>query len=115
MDVDAIEYQRNEVISEGDQISRVDSSNLEPHIEQRTSHSKRTLGLDKEMEGELTSILLDTGGGITSISEGSAADLQEKLLGPRLVRPSVGRARVRTVFDQEDIITTQTVPLMPTI
>lgn len=64
----------------------------------------------KKTKGGPMKILLDTGSGITPISEGLAAELQENISGVKLTQPSLGPARVRTVFGQEHTISRKTAP-----
>lgn len=54
-----------EVSGAGDQVPRVDASELDLHIELLLSHVHGEIGFDGVFEGEQVSILLDSGGGAT--------------------------------------------------
>lgn len=73
---EAIDYARIEAVSgEGDQISRVDATQLESHIEPLTCHLHGEIGLDGVIEGSQVSNLLDCGNGVTPVSEESVKEL----------------------------------------
>ena len=63
----------------------------------------------------MVKVLLDSGSGMTSISEGVLARLQIDHPGFSLERPFQGAARVRTAFGEQRIVDRQTVPLFLTL
>lgn len=88
---DAMKYARVEVTGEQcDQISRVGTTQMESHVEQRTSHLNGTLRLDEVIDAEKVKLFLDRGSGISSISEGLVAGGQGTVSGVQLTRPFVG-------------------------
>lgn len=67
---DAIEYSRVEVLErEGDQILRVSTSRMEPHVERLKSLLNRTSRLDGVVDVKMVETFLDFGSGITFISD----------------------------------------------
>lgn len=99
VDQNTIEYPRPGVMNNGvgDQISRLDSNNLGSHIEPLDIHFNRTPGLlDGEIEWEPLRILLDTGSGITYISEGLVVELFEKFSSVELIRLILGQKHTIT-------------------
>lgn len=74
-----IDYARVEVFSGGeDQISRVDTLEVEPRIEPLTSDVHEMLGLDGVIEEAPVSVLLDSGSRVMAILEEVVKDVQRK-------------------------------------
>jgi len=84
-----------------------------PHIECLVQHVRAKLSVPKM--GEKTSVdvvdLLDSGSGVTAISEALLAELQQRVPDVKLDKPFDGKARVETATGDVRNVETETYPL----
>ena len=110
-------YARVEVLKSGEGAARVEQLNTQPHVEFLAQHIRGELAVpgDGDRPPAVVQALMDSGSGVTSISESLVARMQRERPGEQLVQPFRGKARVRTAFGEERAVTYQTIPLLLTL
>ena len=91
--------------------------NTQPHLEFLAQHVRGELAVpgDGDRPPAVAQALMDSGSGVTSISESLVARMQRERPGEQLVQPFRGKARVRTAFGEERAVTYQTISLFLTL
>ena len=115
---DNIPYKKVAVIQEDErQATLLASLTTEPHIEHLVQHERAKLslpnsGVDTSLDVE---VLLDTGAGVTAISEALLDDIRTRMPGRKLIEPAAHKVRVETATGEVRVVETQTTPMQLTV